>query len=70
MPNIDIPTWHNKNKIGNLMARLNKHAKGDCPMTPTQIAAARLYLEKTLPSLAAQTNDTKLSGKLTLGWDE
>ena len=37
------------------MARLNKHAEGEIELTTSQVAAIRLYLDKTLPSLAATT---------------
>lgn len=35
------------------MSRLNKHANGEVEMTKTQITAAKLYLDKTLPSLSS-----------------
>lgn len=37
------------------MSRLNQHAAGEIKLTTTQVAAIRLYLDKTLPSLAATT---------------
>ncbi|MFN7185907.1 MAG: hypothetical protein ACK5VE_06025 [Alphaproteobacteria bacterium] len=37
------------------MMRLNKHAAGEIELSATQVAAIRLYLDKTLPSLAATT---------------
>lgn len=51
MADIETPTWRCKQKIGNLMTRLQKHGYGDISMTATQIAAAKLYLSKTLPDL-------------------
>lgn len=53
MADIETPTWRCKSKIGNIMNRLNKHANGDIEMTASQISAAKLYLDKTLPSLAS-----------------
>jgi hypothetical protein len=55
MANIEEPVWRCKKRIGNLMARLNQHAAGEIELTTTQVAAIRLYLDKTLPSLAATT---------------
>jgi hypothetical protein len=55
MADIETPTWRCKSKIGNLMSRLEKHGQGEVEMTTSQIQAARLYLDKTLPSLAATT---------------
>lgn len=52
MADIETPRWRDKNRIGNIMSRLNKHAEGEIEMTSTQISAAKLYLDKTLPSLA------------------
>lgn len=47
------PTWRSKHKIGAIMSRLDRHSGGELDMTATQVAAARLYLDKTLPSLSA-----------------
>lgn len=58
MADIETPVWRNKHKIGNIMSRLNKHAEGEIEMTSTQIQAAKLYLDKTLPSLTS----TKIAG--------
>lgn len=55
MANIEEPVWRCKKRIGNLMARLNQHAAGEVELTNTQVAAIRLYLDKTLPSLASTT---------------
>ena len=55
MANIEAPAWRCKERIGNLMKRLNQHASGEIELTTTQVAAIRLYLDKTLPSLAATT---------------
>jgi len=55
MADIEPPVWRCKKRIGNLMGRLNKHAEGEIELTATQVAAIRLYLDKTLPSLASTT---------------
>lgn len=54
------------------MARLNKHANGEIEMTPTQLAATRLYLEKTLASLSTVNGTQEHSGKVehTVKWGE
>lgn len=51
MADFPSPAWRDKNKIGNLMSRLAKHADGEVEMTATQISAAKLFLSKTLPDL-------------------
>lgn len=53
------PQWRDKNKIGALMSRVNRHANGEIEMTFTQIAAAKLFLSKTLPDLKS----SELTGK-------
>lgn len=53
MADIETPTWRNKHKIGSMMTRLQKHGEGEIKMTATQIAAAKLFLSKTLPDLAS-----------------
>lgn len=37
------------------MSRLEKHGDGQIEMTQSQIAAAKLYLSKTLPDLSSMT---------------
>lgn len=51
MANVEDPAWRDKVKIGNLMARVLKHANGEVEMTATQLKAADLFLKKTLPDL-------------------
>lgn len=58
MPDIQTPTYRNKNKIGNLMSRIEKHANGEIEMTSTQLKAAEIFLRKTLPDL----NKTTIEG--------
>lgn len=53
MADIATPEWRDKNKIGNLMARLKKHADGEIEMTSTQLKAAEIFLRKTLPDLSS-----------------
>jgi len=57
MPDIQIPAWRDKQRIGALMNRLNKHANGELekPMTATEIRAAEIILKKTVPDLSSVT---------------
>jgi len=73
MADFEPPAWRCKNKIGNIMSRLNKHANGEVEMTATQITAAKLYLDKTLPSLSSTQHSgdpegTPIPVNLTVGW--
>lgn len=52
MADIEEPRWRNKMKIGNLMSRVERHAKGEIEMTASQLKAADLFLRKTLPDLS------------------
>lgn len=74
MADIETPRWRCKEKIGNLMSRLEKHGRGEVEMTTSQIQAARLYLDKTLPSLAATTHsgdsDKPIKHEHTVKWEE
>lgn len=58
------PTWMDKNKIGQLMTRLRKHAEGDLEMTTTQLAAAKIFLSKTVPDLARTEHTGKDGGAI------
>lgn len=49
---IEEPTWRCKNKIGAIISRLQRCANGELVMTKDQIAAAKIYLSKTVPDLA------------------
>lgn len=55
MPDTHEPKWRDKGKIGNIMMRLGKHAKGEIVMTTSQIRAAEVYLRKTVPDLSSMT---------------
>lgn len=56
MPDIHTPAWRDKNKIGNLMNRIEKHANGQVEMTSSQLKAAEIFLKKTLPDLSSVAN--------------
>ena len=56
--------WHpdairEKIRIAQLVNRLEDHAFGDLEMTKTQIAAARILVDKCIPSLSS----TQMTGK-------
>lgn len=72
MADIETPRWRSKEKIGNLMSRLERHANGEIEMTATQIRAAQLYLGKTLPDLSSMqhTGDKEAPIVHTVKWGE
>lgn len=72
MADIATPKWRDKNKIGNLMNRLQRHANGEIEMTTSQIRAAEVYLKKTLPDLAStqHTGDKENPISFTFGWEK
>lgn len=49
---IHDPEWKCKYKIGAIIGRLQRCANGELAMTKDQIAAAKIYLSKTVPDLA------------------
>jgi hypothetical protein len=53
MPDIQTPAWRDKNRISNIIKRLEKHANGEIEMTATQIRAAEIYLRKCVPDLSS-----------------
>ena len=56
--------WRERIKTGVLIDRLVKHASGDLELSQTQIAAARILLNKTLPDLKAI--EQAISGGVTI----
>jgi len=48
---------------GMILDRLSRVASGDEEMTPNQIAAAKIYLSKTLPDLKAIEHSGELDTK-------
>ena len=45
--------WRKKIQTGAILHRLNSHTLGELEMTQSQIAAARILLNKTMPDLKA-----------------
>ncbi len=43
--------WKDRIKVGEILARLNRHVNNKCKMSTTQIAAAKLLLSKLVPDL-------------------
>lgn len=56
-----------KIKIGNIIDRLEKHVAGEIEMTPSQVASARILLDKTI-SNAPQEAKLEHSGGITVTW--
>jgi hypothetical protein len=46
-------TWREKIGVSVLITRLEKHAKGEVDMTPTQVKAAQVLLDRVMPTLSA-----------------
>lgn len=46
-------TWRAKIGVSHLIGRLEKHAKGEVEMTPTQVKAAQVLLDRVMPTLSA-----------------
>lgn len=55
--------WRNKIKTSSVLNRLANHIVGKCDMSQTQVRAAEILLNKTLPNLSAAEID--LSGDVT-----
>lgn len=72
MVDIRTPEWRDKNKAGNLMARLYKHANGEVEMTATQIRAAESFLKKVVPDLSSVSlsGDSEKPIVHTVKWGE
>lgn len=49
-----------------LVKRLMDHVLGKCDLSATQVQAARVLLNKTLPDLSAVEMDAHIEGKVTL----
>lgn len=45
--------WREKIKVANIITRLEKHAEGQVEMTPTQVKAAQVLLDRVMPTLSA-----------------
>ena len=45
--------WREKIKVANIITRLEKHAEGEVEMTPTQVKAAQVLLDRVMPTLSA-----------------
>ncbi len=53
-----------------LLNRLQDHVVGKVEMTSSQIRAAEILLNKTLPNLQAQTIDVDVDGELVIRWEK
>ena len=54
-----------KIKVGNVLDRLEKHVDGEIELSPTQVASARILLDKSISNAAT---DIALSGSLEITW--
>lgn len=46
-------TWRDKIGVSNLITALEKHARGEIEMKPTQVKAAQVLLDRVMPTLSA-----------------
>lgn len=46
-------TWREKIRVSVIITRLEKHANGETEMTPTQVKAAQVLLDRVMPTLSA-----------------
>jgi hypothetical protein len=61
-------SWRQKIKVSMLINRLQNHADGEVEMSATQIRAAEILLNKSLPNLSQATLDAG-EGMQTLIFD-
>ena len=61
--------WRKKIKTGAILNRLNSHTLGEIEMTPSQIQAARILLNKTMPDLRATEHSMdEATTELVVSW--
>ena len=61
--------WRERIKTGVLIDRLVKHASGELELSTTQIQAARILLNKTLPDLRATEHSMdEATTELVVSW--
>lgn len=65
-----VQRTRDKIRTSQLINRLHNHAVGKNQMTSTQIRAAEILLNKTLPNLAQQTVDLDVDGELVITWQK
>lgn len=46
-------TWREKIRVSVIITRLEKHANGEVEMTPSQVKAAQVLLDRVMPTLSA-----------------
>lgn len=54
-----------KIKVGNIIDRLEKHIAGEIELSSTQVASARLLLDKTISNAPTDNN---ISGDVRITW--
>lgn len=65
-----VQRTRDKIRTSQLINRLHNHVIGKNQMTSTQIRAAEILLNKTLPNLAQQTIDLDMDGELVITWQK
>ena len=46
-------TWREKIKVSAIITRLDKHVQGEADMSPSQVKAAQVLLDRVMPTLSA-----------------
>lgn len=64
------PAWRRKIATGQVANRLLKFIDGEITMNAAQVTAALGLMKKVVPDLQSQEINNKLSGKITLSWEE
>lgn len=59
-----------KIRTSQLLNRLHNHVVGKEQMTSSQIRAAEILLNKSLPNLQQQTIDMDMDGELVITWEK
>jgi hypothetical protein len=54
-----------KIKVGNIIARLQKHVDGEIEMTPSQVTSAKILLDKTISNAPTEVN-SKIDGNMQI----
>lgn len=63
---IHQPEWRSPRSVGKIITRVQRHAAGEVEMTSTQIAAAKLYLSKTIPDLSSVDLKATVKGEIKM----
>lgn len=64
------PEWRRKIATGQVANRLLKFIDGEITMNSAQVTAALGLMKKVVPDLQSQEINAKLTGNLTISWEE